>query len=62
MADNPMSWWHGNTIRCEGCGQLFPMLDDVCQVATVQGRPCCWHQGFLGPVTEQQAAERKEAA
>lgn len=54
-------WWRGNTVPCEGCEQLFPALDDVGQVVTVQGDPCDWHRGFLEPVTVAQAEARKQA-
>jgi hypothetical protein len=53
-----LSWWHGATVKCEGCELLFPTLDDVGQVVTVQGDPCDWHRGFLNPVTAQEAAEQ----
>ena len=57
MADDPMRWWHGNTVRCQGCQLLFPALDDVCQVVTVKGDPCDWHRGFLDPITQQGSAD-----
>jgi hypothetical protein len=53
-----MPWWHGHTVKCDGCRALFPALDDVAQVVTVQGDPCGWHRGFLEAVTDEQAAAR----
>ena len=58
---DPMGWWHGHTIHCDGCGLLYPALDDVGQVVTVQGDPCSWHDGFLDPVTLEEAAARRAA-
>jgi hypothetical protein len=56
------AWWHGNTVRCDECGDLFPALDDVSQVVTVQGNPCGWHKGFLEPVTVEEAAAKRAAS
>lgn len=56
------AWWCGHTVRCGGCGKLFPALDDASPVVTVQGDPCGWHEGLLESVTEEEAAARRTEA